>query len=426
MAIDTRIPNVEHEAEAPEPSLARYGQPDREMSLLDILIALAERKRQILAFIMICGVAGLLVSLILPKRYTAIATVLPPQRNSSLGASFAAQLSGSIGAVAALAGGDQSFFKDPNDMYISMFQSRTVEEAMIQRFGLMQEYRQKLLSHARKTFDSNFKVEGDKKDGFLHISVIDKDPKRAAEMANGWIEEFRKLSKTLAIGEAAQRRLFFEQQLEQAKQNLANSEEALKETEQKTGVLEVDSQARALIESAAVLRSQIVAKEVQIQAMRTYATNENSNVVQTQQELDSLRAQLAKLGGSEDDSSAGLIPPKGKVTESGLEYLRKYRDVRYYEAIFEVLARQLELAKLDEAKEGSLIQVVDPAVAPDWKSSPKRALIILAAVFIGIFLGTLTALTGALLDRLRQDPETGSKLSALRRAAGRKNKSHAV
>jgi tyrosine-protein kinase Etk/Wzc len=411
MAIDTDIPVEKHEILP----AASASPPDREdeISLLDLLIVLANRKGLIVKITAACLGLGLLLAFVLPKRYTAEATVLPPQQNSSMAGALASQL-GSLGAMASLASKDMGL-KNPNDMYVAMFSSETVEDAMIRRFGLMQEYRQKYLSLTRKTFERYFTVNGSGKDGLIHISVEDKDPKRAAEMANAWIEEFRRLSQTLAISEASQRRLFFELQMEQAKDNLANAEEALKKTEQKTGVIQMDSQARALIESAVTLRAQIAAKEVQLQGMQTYATNENSGVVEVQRELDGLRAQLAKLGGSEGGAE-GLIVPQGKVPQAGLEYVRKLRDVKYYETIFEIIARQFEMAKLDEAKEGAVVQVVDPALVPDRKSSPKRALIMLVALAIGLFLGVLLALMRAGVDRMKQDPETSEKLSFLRRA----------
>jgi uncharacterized protein involved in exopolysaccharide biosynthesis len=280
----------------------------------------------------------------------------------------------------------------------------------------MKEYHQEYMSTARKAFEGHATVEAGTKDNLIHISIEDKDPKRASEMANAYVEEYRQLSQHLAISEASQRRLFFEQQLEQAKDNLANAEEALKETEQKTGMIQLDSQARALIESAVQLRAQITAKEVQLQGMRTYGTNENADIVQAQQELDSMRAQLAKLGGNVDDSGAGLIVPKGQVPQAGVEYVRKLRDVKYYETIFEILARQFELAKLDEAKEGALIQVVDPAIVPDYKSSPKRGLITVVATIAGMFIGIFVALFKEGMERLRQDPEQSERLNILRRA----------
>jgi uncharacterized protein involved in exopolysaccharide biosynthesis len=250
----------------------------------------------------------------------------------------------------------------------------------------------------------------------IHISVQDRDPRRAADLANGYVDQFRLQSQHLAITEASQRRLFFEQQLEQAKDNLANAEEAMKQTEQKTGVIQLDSQARALIESAASLRAEIAAKEVQIQGIRTYATGENSQVVQAQQELESMRAQLAKLGGSEDSASGGLIVPKGRVPEASLEYVRKLRDVKYNETIFEIIAHQFEAAKLDEARQGALIQVVDAAVSPERKSGPKRSLIVIGLTGIGFFCSVLYVLLRASLQRMTSDPEYCPRFMQLREA----------
>jgi tyrosine-protein kinase Etk/Wzc len=421
MAIKTGIPIAEPETEISNLSASQLSDHHDEVSLLDLLIVIARRKGFVVKMTAIFGVAALLVSLILPKRYTAVATVLPPQQSSSLGSVLSSQLGG-LGGLAALAGAGQGLLKDPTGMYIAMFKSQTVEDAMIQQFGLMKEYKARYLSGARMTFESNFEVKatsggvitGGSQDGLLHISVEDKDPGRAAEMANGWIDQFRKLSQTLAITEASQRRLFFEQQLNSAKDNLANAEEALKRTEQTTGLIQLNSQASALIQSAAILRAQITAKEVELQAMNTYATSENSNVVETQQELDSLKAQLAKLGGSADDASAGLIVPKGQVPEAGLEYVRKERDVKYYETIFEILARQFEVAKLDEAKEGSLVQVVDPALPPDRKSFPRKGLITIAAIFFGFFFSVFLVLVQSGLERMRRNPETSGKMNYLR------------
>ena len=403
----------EHAGPSSVPITSARDAGDDEISLLDLLIVLAERKHIIFWVTAVFAVLAIAVSLVLPKRYTATVTLLPPQQNSSMGAAIASQL-GNLGGMAALAGGSLGL-KNPNDMFVGMLKSRTVEDAMVQHFGLMQEYNKRYLSDARKKFESRATVDGSGKDGLIHISVEDHDPRRAAELANGYVDQFRIQSQHLAITEASQRRLFFEQQLEQAKDNLANAEEALKQTQQKTGMIQLDSQARALIESAVSLRAQIAAKEVQIQGVQTYATGENAQLVQAQRELDGLRAQLAKLGGSEDGTS-GIIVPQGRVPQAGLEYIRKVRDVKYYNTIFDILARQFEIAKLDEAKEGALIQVVDPAIPPDKKSFPKRGLIVIGATVLGFFFGVFFALIQAGLGRIKKDPEAVEKFALLKRA----------
>jgi uncharacterized protein involved in exopolysaccharide biosynthesis len=403
----------EHADVLPVPPGAGRDAKDDEISLLDLLIVLAERKRIILGVTAAFAIGAIFVSLALPSRYTATVTLLPPQQSSSMGAALASQL-GSMGGVAALAGGSLGL-KNPNEMFAAMFKSRTVEDAMVQHFGLMQEYHAKFSSDARKAFEGHAAVDGSAKDGLIRISVQDRDPRRAADLANGYVDQFRLQSQHLAITEASQRRLFFEQQLEQAKDNLANAEEAMKQTEQKTGVIQLSSQAGALIQSAASLRAQVAAKEVQIQGMRTYATGENAQVVQAERELNGMRAQLASLGGSEDSASGGLIVPKGQIPEAGLEYVRKQRDVKYNETIFDILARQFEVAKLDEAKQGALIQIVDPAVPPDRKSFPKRGIIVVGATAVGFFIGLFVALFQIGFRRLKDDPEAGGKLAFLKK-----------
>ena len=206
-----------------------------EISLLDLLIVLSERKRIILLFTAVFAVLAIVVSLILPKRYTANVALLPPQQNSSMTAALATQLGG-LGSMASLAGGSLGL-KNPNDVFVGMLKSRTVEDAMVQNFGLMQEYHKRYLSQARKEFEHYATVDGTGKDGLIHISIEDRDPNRAATLANGYVDQFKKLSEHLAITEASQRRLFFEQQLLQSKDNLANAEEALKRTEQETGLI---------------------------------------------------------------------------------------------------------------------------------------------------------------------------------------------
>lgn len=411
MATETHHPGLREGGGLYEPNALANPAEGDEISLLDLLIVLATRKRLILLFTAGFAIVSLIVSLIWPKSFTATAILMPPRQSSGMSSLLTAEL-GSLGGMAALAGSSLGI-KNPNDMYVGFLRSQTVEDGMVKKYGLMREYHAHYVSEARKSFEHHTTVDGSGKDGLIHISVDDRSPEKAAEMANGYVDAFRHLSEGLAITEASQRRLFFQQQLEQAKDNLANAEEALKKTEQTTGLIQLDSQARALIETAAALRAQITAKEVQIQAMQTYATGENSQVVELQQELDSLRAQLAKLGGSEENPNA-FFPSKGRVPEVGLEYVRKLRDVKYYETIFELLARELEIAKIDEAREGSFVQVVDPATVPDHKSSPRRALIVIVSTFAGLFIGILAALVQAGMSHLREDPEASAKLALLR------------
>jgi tyrosine-protein kinase Etk/Wzc len=382
-----------------------------EISLLDLSIVIIRNRWLIGKIVLVAAVTGLITSLLLPTRYTASTAILPPQQGGSAGSALLSQL-GSLGSVASLATGSLGL-KNPNDLQVAMLKSRTVEDAMVDRFHLMNLYNKKRRSDTRKKFEDFVGIDNGAKDGLIRISVTDRDPQRAAEMANGYVEEFKKLSATLAVTEASQRRLFFEQQLSQAKDNLANAEEELKKTGQKTGLIQLDSQTRAAIELIADLRGQIAAKEVQISAMRSFATGENPDLQMAEQQLTGLKAQEEKMGATTEGGSNALIP-KGNMQESGIEYVRKLRDVKYFETIFDLLARQYEVAKVDEARQGAVVQVVDRAIVPDRRSSPQRLLIVLGATIFGLFLGLTWAFAAEGLTRLSNNPAEHSRLEALK------------
>jgi len=387
---------------------------EEEISVLELLLVVVRRRRLIVRLTVGLTLIAVAVSFLLPNKYTATTAILPPQQGGSTGATLMAQLSG-LGSVASLAGGALGL-KNPNDLQVALLKSQTVEDAMIDRFHLMDLYRAKRRSDARLKLEKRVEIENGAKDGLIRISVTDRDPRRAADLANGYVEEFKKFSSTLAVTEASQRRLFFEQQLSQAKDNLASAEEDLKRTEQKTGVLQLDSQDRALIESVAQLRAQIAAKEVQIRAMQSFAAGENPDLAMAEQELQGLKAEEAKMGATPSGASDAPLIPKGVMQQSGLEYVRKLRDVKYFETIFDLLARQYEAAKVDEARQGAVVQVVDPALVPDHHSSPKRTLIVLGAVVLGILLGVVWAFVAEGLARIASNPEEGPRLLALRQS----------
>jgi uncharacterized protein involved in exopolysaccharide biosynthesis len=399
--------------------LAQQKEPqDTQVSLVDLLIVLGQRKLFIAATTAAVAAVATVVCFLIPNRYTASSTILPPQQNTSLTATLLSQM-GNLGTLGTLAGNGLGLggLKNPNDLAVSLLKSRNVEEAMINRFDLKKLYREKRMSDARKELEKHCDIENNLKDGLIRISITDHDAQRAAEMTNAYVEEYKKFAATLAVGEASQRRVFFDQQLVQAKDSLATAEEALKSAEQTSGMIQLDSQARALIESVASLRAQIAAKEVQIRGMSLFAAESNPDLLQAREQLVELQRQLKQLGGSQAGTDSDLIVPRGKLPEAGMNYIRKLRDVRYHELIFELLAKQFEIAKLDEAREGSLIQVVDAAVVPDRKSFPKLSIIVPAATlswFVVVILWVFFQ-----HGILRTPPDERERLRALRAAWGR-------
>jgi len=392
-------------------------EANADISLLDLLIVLALHGRDLLAGTVAAAALAAVVSFFLPNRFTATTIILPPQQNTSSAVALLGQL-GSANPLASLAGSGLGL-KNPNDLQVAMLKSRTVEDAMIDRFNLMALYREVRRSDARNAFEKVTDIENGPKDGLIRISVTDKDPSRAAEMANAYVDEYKKLSATIAVTEASQRRLFFEQQLVQAKENLADAEEALKRTQQKTGLIQLDGQARAVIESVAQLRGQVAAKQVQIRAMHQFAAEQNPDLQLAEQELAGLRSELARMGSGSGGSSGDLLMPKGSVPEAGLDYVRKLRDMKYNETIFELLAKQFEIAKIDEARQGSVVQLVDKAIAPDKKSFPNRVLIVACSTIAGLALAIFWVLFSEALRFARKDPRHREQLNALARSLGR-------
>lgn len=409
-----------HTETQPEPIIdepvSEPSVPESEVSFLDIVALLLERKRFIVRFVVGAVLLSIVISLLMHNQYEAKIVLLPPPQNSSIGSSLLGQLGGmgALGSLASLASGSLGL-KNPGDMYVALLTSRTVEDAMIQRFGLMHEYHAKTMADARKSFEHHTTAVAGPKDGLIRLTVEDQDPKRAAELANGYVDEFRKLSASLAITEAARRRLFFEQQVEDAKRKLTEAEDAMSKTQQSTGVLQIDSQARALIESAAVLRAQVLAKEVQIEGMRSFATEDNPNLLLAKQELAALQSQLARLAGSDKDPGSDINLSKGRVTGAGMEYIRAFRELKYQETVFELLAKEFEIAKLDEAREGSIVQVVDAAIPPDKKSSPHRSLIVAGSAIVAFFIAAFWVFLRKSLARSFELPNNRQRLRLIKR-----------
>ena len=379
--------------------------------MLEILLVLARDKKPIVLFTLAATVLATIIVFIIPKMYTATATILPPQENQSMVNALLGQVAGG----AALDLRDLGL-KNPSDVFVAMLKSRTVEDALVNRFDLRKVYNVKRYQDARKVLEKRSEIDPEK-EGLISIAVTDRDPKRAADIANTWVDELRSLNQSLALTEAAQRRVFFEQRLASERDDLTAAELALKQIEQKTGVIQPDAQTRALIAGVADVRAQIAAKEVQLQSLRTYATPNNPDVKRIQSELGELQAQYAKLarmGGVSPDTGEGNVEvPTGRVTQATLEYLRVARELKYHEALYDFLARQLEAARIDEAKNAVVVQVVDKAVEPERKSSPKRLLIVAITALLSFLLACFAVLIREAIRRKKQDPTEAQRLAAL-------------
>jgi uncharacterized protein involved in exopolysaccharide biosynthesis len=376
-----------------------YSKDDAdEVTLLDLALALAENLRILILVPLAAGAAALGICFLLPPTYTATARILPPAQQQSTSTVLAAQL----GSVAGLVGGVPGI-KSPADQYVGLLKSRSVYDAILQRFKLKELYDTRYIEDTRKELEKRTKVSAGVKDGIISIEVDDHDPKRAAEIANAFVEELRNLSKTLAITEAAQRRLFFELQLKQAKDNLTKSELALRGSGVSEATLKTVPQ--SALEALARLKAQITAQEIKLAAMRTFMTDSNPEFKLAIQELVALRSELSKAEQSDTTKAVG----------NGAEYVAKYRDFKYHETLFELMAKQFELARLDETREGAVIQVVDAAQPPERKSKPKEMFVALLTGVAIFFVTLLFVLVRQAFTNLAREPESDEKLDRLRR-----------
>jgi capsule polysaccharide export protein KpsE/RkpR len=311
---------------------------------------------------------------------------------------MASIVSGQLSAIGAgdLLGG----IKSPGDLYAGILKSHSIAEDLIKRFDLMHVYKVQKESQAEKTLNSNTNVEVDTKSSIVTVEVMAKSPQLAHDLANGYMDALRGTNGRLALSQSSQRALFFGQQLAKEKDDLEDAEVELKRTEEQSGLIAPTGQTTVEIETIAQTQAQIAVREVQLAALRDSATEQNPEVIRLRSEIGDLQGQLARLQrGSGKESTAAI--PTSKVPEIQLEYVRKEREVKYHEALFDMLSRQYEAARLDEARDAPVLQVLDAASYPDTKSSPKRSYYMAGGLAFGFIAGATWILIRPRIRALR-------------------------
>ena len=300
-----------------------------EINLVDLLLVVAKHKKMILSVTFVFALLAVGIALLLPPIFTGTTKILPPQSNqsSSVNSIMMAQLGGLAGAAGSALG-----LKDPNALYIAMMKSRTIGEKIVRRFDLQAVYEKKTLTDTLKELEDSTTIAAGK-DNVIKVEVDDKDPQRAAAIANAYHEELNGLMQTLAITEASQRRQFFETQLRPAKDKFTDAEVTL-----------------------------------------------------------------------------------DKTPNTSLNYLEALRNLKYQESVYQVLAKQFEVAKLDEAKDSPLIQVLDKAYIPEKKSKPKRSLIVIIATLFGFLIAVLWAFVKEAMRKVQEQPDQAVRWAELRKA----------
>lgn len=366
---------------------------DDEISLLDLLQVIVDNLRLLVFGSLGVGVLALIVSFLIPPTYTAKTQFLPPQQQQS----SASALLQSLGAMGGLAGAATGL-KNPADQFVAFLKSTSIQDGLVERFKLQERYDKKFKVDTRKELENNTKIAAGK-DGIISVEFDDRDPQFAADVANGYVQELRKLMGRLALTEAQLRRSFFEGKLQETKDALAKADQELRATGINASSLK--SSPVAAVEVVARVKAGIVAQEVKIGAMRGYMTESSPEVKQAMVELSALRAQLTSA-------------EKAEPQETGQSnYVERYRNFKYQETLFELFAKQYELARVDEGREGAVVQVVDAAQPPEKKAKPKKALITIIATLVSGFALLLFVFVRHSLRNAQTDPKTAHKLGHL-------------
>lgn len=393
---------------------------ENNINLLDLVIVLLRRKKSIIIGTMATAALVFFVSFFwMDSKYRPYAKILPSQTSSAASTALS-QIASVSGMLTPLLGSSSP----SSGLFVALLKSRTVLDAVIDRFGLMEAYKnQRLLGlgrwlpfsreGAREALVDLLSTEIDTASNVVTLGVEDRSAQKATEMTNAFVEELKKLLATLSISDASQRRLFLEAELKKAHASLTEAEEAMQAFQETTGAIKIDDQARAVLEGVAVLRAQIALKEIQLKVMKTYATEQNPDFKKSEEEYRGMLAELKKLEATGMAGESSTLIATGSIPSLGVEYLRRVRDFKYLEAIYEVLVKQYEAARLDEANEAIIVQVVDVAVVPEKAAWPKPILMTLVGVIFGFFLSITYAFFREYLERASQKPGGRERLEKI-------------
>lgn len=376
---------VQEDVTPPETALPEERRPAPAWSFFGALTHLGRGIRLVALVTGVAFLIGIVVSLLLPVSYTATTKIMTPQQTQPSAALLMSQLAINPAATNPLsvATGGGLNLRNPNELYLGLLASRPVADGIIAEFGLSGVYRVKDMTAARKALADSTIVTSEKST-LIAISVTDTDKKRAAAIANAYPEQLRNLTKNLAVTEASQRRLFYEQRLKDAKADLVNAELTFQQIQKQKGLIQLDAQAKALITSLADLHAEVADKEVQLQALRSYSTEQNPEVQLLESQLSSLQNQTAKLEERSGAPESGGLD-LADVAGGGADYLRAEHELEYRQALFDLLLKQYDAARWDESRNAAVIQVVEEAIPPDHKSAPRRTLIVLVFTVLGLF-----------------------------------------
>src|SRR5712692_5997629 len=362
------------------------------------------------------GAIGLLVStliaFLIPKSYTSTTQLMPPDSQSTSGmammAAMAAKGAGGLGSMA----GDLLGVKSSGALFIGVLRSQTSQDRLIEQFDLKKVYGTRLVMDARTTLDENSSISEDKKSGIITISLTDRSPQRAAALASAYVDQLNSLVSELSTSSAHRERVFLEERLKVAKQDLDDASNQLAQFSSKNNTLDIQQQGKALLDAAGAIAGEMIAAQSQLEGLRQIYTDNNSRVRSLNARVAELRRQLEKLGGTQGNGATGTSAstdqpgdPSTAKAGGGLpyptikslplleaKYADFYRRAKIQETVYELLTEQYELAKVQEAKETPSVKVLDPGTVPEKKAFPPRLVIMFLGTFLAFALSVVWVL----------------------------------
>lgn len=368
---------------------------DSSATLFDYWDVLVARRRVVSGVFLVGTALALMVSLLLPKIYESTSSVLP-QLESKEGGALAALLTspGAAGMAQNLGLGLPGLPTTPTDVFVSILKSRLMADEVIEKFDLMNRYREKTMVDTRKELEDHIRITVTK-EKVIKVAVEDEDPQVAADMANFYVANLDRLNRTVTVSKAGQNRIFLERRLSETMESMAKAEEALRDFQAKNKTVAVEAQAKVMIEAAAMIQGQITAQEVQLQVMGGYLSPDNPDLARIRSNVDELKKQLAIMGSGKDAkgilSSDRLHPAMVAVPDLALQFGRLFRQVKVQETLFTLLTSQHEQAKIAEARDTPTVQVLDPAVPADKRARPRVALNVAVAGVLALVIGIFVA-----------------------------------
>ena len=338
-------------------------------------------------------VLSVIVAFLIPSKYESTARIMPPDSKGESGAILAA-LMGKAPGISALAG-DFMGVKNSGALYVDLLRSRTVQEHIVDRFDLQKVYWIRYKQDTRKLLDKRTEIVEDRKSGVIEVTVTDRNPQRARDIAQDYVEELNRLLSQVNTSSARRERIFIEERMTSVKSDLEDAEKQFSAFASKNATLDMTEQAKAMVTSGATLQGELIVAQAELEGLQTMYTDSNVRVRAARARIDELKRQLQKMGGtgaaltSDEPAPGELYPPIRKLPLLGVQWSDLYRRMKIQEKVYELLNQQYELARIEEAKEIPTVKMIDPANLPEKKSWPPRLLI--------VALLTVLSLAGAIL-----------------------------